>query len=200
MRLLARQKLLTCSSQSTLAESRSSSWEARWMVQVRVLSQEGQCHSSRQTFQAERQDPEPSALLFEISLFVGTWKSARTSSRLGPSIEVKKQGVAGSLCVLAPFMRSLKHHLFSLNQFSCHSWLFGWIPWFSFPRPSNRFHCRFAYSEGGLWDLRVDRSIGTAVRNKSWIIMFGIVSLLAGPDHNRVDRCLCFKSSDDHCF
>ena len=44
-----------------------------------------------------------------------------------------------------------------------------------------------------MWDLRVDRSIGTAVRNKSWMIMFGIVSLLARPDHNRVDRCLCIK-------
>ena len=70
-----------------------------------------------------------------------------------------------------------------------------WDPTFFFlPRLSNCFHCRFAYSEGGLWDLRVDRSIGTAVCNKSWIIMFGIVSLLARPDHNRVDRCLCIKS------
>ena len=51
---------------------------------------------------------------------------------------------------------------------------------------------------GGLWDLRVDRSIGTAVRNKSWIIMFGIVRLLARSDHNRVDRCLCIKSFHFH--
>ena len=64
---------------------------------------------------------------------------------------------------------------------------------FFLPLLSNCFHCRFAYSEGGLWDLRVDRSIGTAVRNKSWIIMFGIVSLLARSDHNRVDRCLCIR-------
>ena len=69
---------------------------------------------------------------------------------------------------------------------------------FFLPLLSNCFHCRFAYSEGGLWDLRVDRSIGTAVRNKSWIIMFGIVSLLARSDHNRVDRCLCIKSFHFH--
>ena len=62
---------------------------------------------------------------------------------------------------------------------------------------SHMFHCklnrcRFVYPVlVGLWDLSIDRSIGTAVSNKCWKFSLGIVGSRVGPDWvNKRSICL----------